>query len=281
MPIGYVTTSSTVLGCCVLAVWRMHRKASRLEAPQKSGAFRRRCSRTETIVCQSLVDRLSLSAEIESTASQKPPVGQLPNDGCPDTDVECYQTYEDKDSMGLPSCFAIALRKHDGAAAASKASAAIAPVARSSVLYDDDGFSVLDDAASMKSGKEIAAEPNDFPAPINLIVKGRKAAALAATPKKAAKTSETSSSNKVANTDVKPFRPKLRISSHTNVRVELCAVDSEGKRVFIFGSTLFSHGETFIEDSQALKQFISKHEGISKQEALQFRDKLRSKPKST
>ena len=80
----------------------------------------------------------------------------------------------------------------------------------------------------------------------------------------------------MANTDVKLFRPKLHISSHTNVRV-----DSEGNREFIFGSTLSSYGETLIKDSQALIQFSSVHEGISKQEALQFRDKLRSKPKST
>ena len=58
-------------------------------------------------------------------------------------------------------------------------------------------------------------------------------------------------------------------------------MDSEGKHVFSFRSTLSSYGETLIEDSQALKQFVSEHEGISKQEALQFRDKLRSESKSS
>ena len=149
------------------------------------------------------------------------------------------------------------------------------------VAYDSDGFPVVGDAASLKSGQDSHAEPDVFPAPINPMVKSRKAAALAVTPKKAVKSGETNSSIKIRSADVKLFRPKLHISAHANVRVELCAVDSEGKRVFIFGSTLSAYGETLVKDSQALSQFISEHEGISKDEALQFRDKLRSKSKSS
>ena len=82
--------------------------------------------------------------------------------------------------------------------------------------------------------------------------------------------------------DVSLFNPKLSISKPevANCRVELCCVDESGKRIYVFGAVSSTYGVGLQEDAKALRDHISKHPGITKSEALKYRDNLRAARKS-
>lgn len=161
----------------------------------------------------------------------------------------------------------------------SRASSRSASIA-STKLYDDDAEIVLP--------SKIKSAPT--PAPITPSSKTRKkdilgvrAVLKSESAQKVVKPADAA--NAVAKAgpsakglDVPLFRPKLSMSKPgvANCRVELCCFDDSGKRIFVFGSVVSTYGPGLQDDAQALKDYISKNPGISKRDALAYRDSLRA-----
>jgi hypothetical protein len=72
-------------------------------------------------------------------------------------------------------------------------------------------------------------------------------------------------------------KPQLCVSKGPNVRVELCAIGLDKKRVYVFGSTKNAYGENLEKHAEALKQFIEDSMDITKADVLTFLKTLQEK----
>ena len=144
--------------------------------------------------------------------------------------------------------------------------------------YDEDGMPVLDDAKKIAVKQERAQSEFLMPThPQTPLAAGkkRKQQVLATRslltpsdetpPKAAAKTTPK------ADFCVQLFLPRLSISKG---RAELCCKDSEGKRIFVWGSTARQHGVNLDKLGKSLLAHLEKNPGITKGEAIKHKDQL-------
>ena len=92
---------------------------------------------------------------------------------------------------------------------------------------------------------------------------------------KPAKASKVSASKPVVAMDVVIHSPKLSIGASSNPRLELCAVDSNNNRVYIYGATKRAYGDDMEVHGHAIKKFIEDNEGVTKARVLAFKASLR------
>jgi len=193
-------------------------------------------------------------------------------------------SYKDSCSFGaLPDCFGPLIGR------TASRSSSVSSLA-STLMYDDDA-KLADSPGKIlhvvpppitPSTKERKKQILQVRANLKTISPDTKSKMPVATAKAAAATkggpAATKGGRNAQGLDIALYKPVLSMSKPgvANCRAELCCSDKSGKRVYIFGSNARLYGPGLQENAKALRDYIQNNPGISKGDALKYRDALRA-----